>query len=122
MTETTHFDFDRFKYHIKRHDRFPPLVQAEDQDQMDLQEQEESTFTPLPKPFTINPGDIDVGCGHRRIRRSLEKAKKMTKQGRKAPDLEENYQKKEASKKQPPRKISSKYTGNELSVETSLYY
>jgi hypothetical protein len=54
------------------HNRFSPLAQTEDQDQLDQQEKE-LPFIPLAKPFTIYPDDIDLSFGHRRFGRSLEK-------------------------------------------------
>ncbi|KAI8883736.1 hypothetical protein K501DRAFT_272353 [Backusella circina FSU 941] len=54
------------------------------------QEQEEPAFITLPRPFTTNPGDIDVDCGYQRFQVSLKKnqRKKTTKQGKKVQELE----------------------------------
>ena len=88
MTETIPLDLEKFQYHIKLYNKYSPLVDHSDQD-----EGSQLDFIPLPKPFTISPVDIDVGCSHMRSRRQLEKDKKVTIDGRVAFEIEKELQK-----------------------------
>jgi hypothetical protein len=65
MTQSIPVTSQKYKYHLKLHNSYS-LLEEEDP---------KNEFEPLPTPYAINSGDIDLGGGHYKYRNWLQRQK-----------------------------------------------
>lgn len=83
MSATTVFDLNRYKFHLNLYNRYQVLQEAE----VNIEDGYEYLNLPK-KTLVINSADIDVGCSHRKVRKKLEREKRITKEGKEVTKIE----------------------------------
>lgn len=83
MSTTTVFDLNRYKFYLNLYNRYQVLQEAE------VNVENGCEYLNLPKKtLVINSADIDAGCSHRKVRKKLERAKRITEEGKEVAKIE----------------------------------
>ncbi|KAI9254921.1 hypothetical protein EDC94DRAFT_696570 [Helicostylum pulchrum] len=97
MTNTVGITLNRFKFHLELYNRYDALLDINESHSMeDIIEKYNtkgdgnSNFLKLSVCKKITAADIDVGTGHRKARRKLERKKKTTEDGKRILQIEKS--------------------------------